>query len=242
MYNISVRQYLSFLVTFTVYSYIIPWQAALVLMVGIGFHELGHLWAADKIGYKTNGLYLVPFFGGVAMIESNPKSYKDQFFMYIMGPVAGGILALFTMITYFITNKNFFGQAAYWMFFINLFNLLPFSFMDGGMISRCFLFSFNRKFAIYSSAALTVIGGIIVIWFSPIIGMFILFFGGMSSYSEIKQYKYEIDMGFKYFKPLAKKRLYLYIASYVLTAIVLGTGLYLLSEPQLSMNFLFTTQ
>ena len=53
--------------TFASYAYMFTWKFALMVLIAIGFHESGHVWAMKKTGMKTKGFYFLPFLGGVAV-------------------------------------------------------------------------------------------------------------------------------------------------------------------------------
>jgi len=39
------------------YAMLWSWKFGLLLMIAIGFHESGHVWAMRKMGIKTRGFY-----------------------------------------------------------------------------------------------------------------------------------------------------------------------------------------
>jgi putative peptide zinc metalloprotease protein len=163
--------------TFAIYSWIVNWKVALLLMVGVSFHECSHLWAARRVGLRTKGFYLVPFMGGAAIIDDKYSSYKQQAFVVLMGPVGGMVLALVTTYIWHITNLSFFAAAASWMCFLNLFNLLPLSFLDGGQLMDTLTYSINRTFGFVMQLCSTIFA-IGFIWhYNPVISVIIVLFG-----------------------------------------------------------------
>lgn len=46
--------------TFASYAYLFTWKFALMVLIAIGFHESGHVWAMKKTGMKTKGFYFLP--------------------------------------------------------------------------------------------------------------------------------------------------------------------------------------
>lgn len=121
------------------------WKFALLIMIAVGFHESGHVWAMKKAGIKTKGFYFIPFVGGAAVAEEQYTSYKQNVWVAIMGPAWGGLLAIATGIGYLITKNPLFAASAAWMAAFNLFNLLPITPLDGGQIMRAITFSINQK-------------------------------------------------------------------------------------------------
>lgn len=131
--------------SFASYTLLYNWRFALLIIIAIGFHESGHVWAMKKAGIKTKGFYFLPFIGGIAIPEEQYTSYKQNVWVAIMGPVWGLLLAIVTVIAYLITKNPLFAAAAIWMAALNLFNLLPITPLDGGQIVRSIAFSINQK-------------------------------------------------------------------------------------------------
>ncbi len=125
---------------FLVYAFLVNWKFAIVLMISLGFHESGHVWAMKRKGIKTSGFYFVPFFGGMALAEEQYKSYA---YIAIMGPIWGAGLAILTMTVGILTSNSSCCIIASWMAVFNLFNLLPITFLDGGQIIKTIALSIN---------------------------------------------------------------------------------------------------
>ena len=53
--------------SFAGYAILFSWKFALLLMIAVGWHESGHVWAMKKMGIKTKGFYFIPFVGGAAV-------------------------------------------------------------------------------------------------------------------------------------------------------------------------------
>lgn len=176
-------------VTFAGYAAIYNWKFAVLLMVAVGWHESGHVWAMKQKGIKTKGFYFLPFIGGAAISEDKYKSYQDNFYVAIMGPVWGAILAFVCAGAYLITKIPMMAAATGFMCMINLFNLLPINPLDGGQIVRSISFSLSSKKGIkflIISFILSVIAFLIIRS-----GLFVLItiVGGMELYYEYRRYK-----------------------------------------------------
>lgn len=156
--------------TFALYSVFLSWKFALLLMVAIGWHESGHVWAMRQVGVYTRGFYFVPFFGGVAISGTNYASQADRVIVFIMGPLWGMLMALLTLILYAITGSEILGAAAYWQAAINLFNLIPVSPLDGGQIFRAIFSSLNKRVGeIFSVLSIAAFVGLSIKFHSPIL-------------------------------------------------------------------------
>lgn len=131
-------------ISFAGYSAILSWKFALLLMIAVGFHESGHVWAMKKMGIKTKGFYFLPFIGGAAIAEEEYDTYGQNAYIAIMGPIWGAGLAWVCGILYFVTGMPLFAAAAAWMATINLFNLLPVTPLDGGQLINSIAFSIHK--------------------------------------------------------------------------------------------------
>lgn len=155
--------------TFTLYSVVLSWKFALLIMLAVGLHESGHLWAMSRMGMRHRGFYFIPFMGGVAVGTSSYKSLNDKVIVAIMGPIWGMLLALATWVLYLITNSPILGVAAYWQAMLNLFNLLPANPLDGGQIFHAVTSSISKRVSdIFGFVSILIFVGLYVILGSPI--------------------------------------------------------------------------
>ncbi|MSR13847.1 MAG: hypothetical protein EXR86_04635 [Gammaproteobacteria bacterium] len=132
-------------------------EFAVVLIGTLVFHEYGHLHAMQRFGIKTRGMYLIPFFGGVAVGEKAQTHWQDVY-ISMMGPVFGlGMSAAF-YVAYRLTGNHFVGLVASISALINLFNLLPIHPLDGGRIAKGLVFSGNSYWGFVIMLALSAAG------------------------------------------------------------------------------------
>lgn len=145
------------------YSLIFSWQMGVSLVTFILIHEFGHLLAMKRCGIKTNGICLIPGFGGVAMAAESFKSARNEMYIAIMGPLYGLLFIVPTILLYFLTQNPIFAVIAGIMSFINLFNLVPINPLDGGRIMKSLLYSMRGSlgffFVLFSLVAAAVAGG-----------------------------------------------------------------------------------
>ncbi|MFN8592391.1 MAG: site-2 protease family protein [Thermomicrobiales bacterium] len=129
------------------------WLTALataVLFAGsILFHELAHAWVALRNGIAVQSVTLY-IFGGIAQIESKPKSPGEEFRVAAVGPASSVLLALiFGAINQVVGDRGYLGASADWLMTINLllavFNLLPGYPLDGGRILESIVWHFSGK-------------------------------------------------------------------------------------------------
>lgn len=130
------------------YTYLFTWQMAVALVVFIGIHEYGHLWAMKKCGIKTKGMFFIPGLGAVAVAEERFGSAKNEAYIAIMGPVFGLVFFIFPMILlYWNTGNVHYAAIAAIMAFINLVNLFPINPLDGGRLLKSLAYSKRHALA-----------------------------------------------------------------------------------------------
>ncbi len=236
------------LFTFTIYTLLVGWQAALLLIVGVGFHEYSHLWAAKRMGMPTKGFFLVPFMGGVALVEGKYQRLSQQAFVVLAGPMGGGLLALITAGAYAVTGITFLAAAATWMCYLNLFNLLPLSFMDGGQLMGTITYSINRTLGMVCHVASTAIAVVALWFFNPVIMVLVLLFGGAGVIMELRNWHYfRTERSYMcddaYLNPPARLTLgqmALTVAGWIGTAAILFAAYYWLQQvPGSAMSTIF---
>lgn len=245
MNDFRQKQIFMALLTFVVYTVIVNWQAAILLMVAVGFHEYSHLWAAKKSGLRTKGFFLVPFMGGVALVADRYRSYAQQAFVVLAGPVGGGLLAFVTAGAYYATGIPFLAASAYWMCLLNLFNLYPLSFLDGGQLLDTITYSINRTLGVVLHTISTLIAAVVLMRANFVIGAMVIFFGGMSIHSEWKNLM-ALRAGKTWLlseswaNPPKKMKVYqivLTIAGWAITVFLLGSLLFFLKDhPEASIT------
>ena len=109
-------------------------------LFGVGFvlliliHEFGHLIAAKKCGLKVGAPIFIPFMGALIALKDAPKNAWIEAQVGIGGPILGTIGAAACEGIFLLTGNPLFRALAYTGFFLNLFNLVPVGFLDGGRI------------------------------------------------------------------------------------------------------------
>src|SRR4051812_2830664 len=98
-------------------------------------HECGHLVAAKRIGLKVGAPVFIPFMGAFIALKEAPKNAWIEAQVGIGGPILGAVGAGVCYAIYLATNNLFFCALAHVGFFLNLFNLAPIGFLDGGRVA-----------------------------------------------------------------------------------------------------------
>jgi Zn-dependent protease len=110
------------------------WQFAVGFVLLIFVHECGHLIAAKRIGLKVGAPVFIPFMGALIALKEAPRNAWIEAQVGIGGPLLGTVGAAVCGLIYFATGNLMFRALAYTGFFLNLFNLAPVGFLDGGRI------------------------------------------------------------------------------------------------------------
>lgn len=117
------------------YAWIYGWWYA-VGFVGLIFaHEMGHYMAARQRGLNVGLPMFIPFVGAWIQLKDIPHDVETEAYVGLAGPVVGSVAALFC---YFLArhfDSMLLLAVSYSGFFINLFNLIPISPLDGGRIT-----------------------------------------------------------------------------------------------------------
>lgn len=174
------------------YSVLYNWKFAILLMVAVGWHESGHVWAMKRVGIRTKGFYFLPFIGGAAIAEDEFKSDADNAFVSLMGPVWGLLMAAAAAGLYWFTKQPLWAAAAGWMAMLNIFNLLPITPLDGGRVMRCITFSIHQWLGIIFLVLSLIAGVFFMIHFH--IGLFaiLLVVGALELFLELSR-RFKLD-------------------------------------------------
>lgn len=167
------------LVTLAAYSLVFSWQFAVGLMVMIGVHECGHVFAMWRTGVKVKGIYFVPFFGGVAVAKGVAGTRAGSAYIALNGPVWGTLLAIACLLAWLGTGMHhpFLAGAAGWGALLNLFNLMPIFPLDGGRVVGTLAHATGRGLVLVFAflvfgAALAYLTHLELLWLVGIIGLF----------------------------------------------------------------------
>ncbi len=113
---------------------------SVLFFASVVFHEMSHSVVAVRYLIPVQSITLFVF-GGLARIERDPESAKQEFNIAIAGPLSSLFLAgCFWLVSHFASGNEMVAAASRWLWEINLilalFNLLPGFPLDGGRILR----------------------------------------------------------------------------------------------------------
>ena len=111
------------------------WMFAAGFVVLIFVHECGHLVVARWFGLKVGAPVFIPFMGAFIALKDAPRNAWVESCVGIGGPMLGSAGAALCEVGYLVTGEPLLRALAYTGFFLNLFNLAPIGFLDGGRIA-----------------------------------------------------------------------------------------------------------
>ena len=111
------------------------WQYALGFVLLIFVHECGHLIVARQAGLKVGAPVFIPFMGAFIALKDAPKNAWIEACVGIGGPLLGTLGAAACEVLFRFTGNPLYRALAYSGFFLNLFNMMPVGFLDGGRIA-----------------------------------------------------------------------------------------------------------
>ena len=123
------------LLSVAAYSLVYGWRYAVGFVTLLFVHESGHYIAARQKGLAVGAPTFIPFVGAWVAMKEMPKSVETEAYVGIAGPVAGTLGAL---LCYYLArgfDSRLLLAISYAGFFLNLFNLIPVSPLDGGRIT-----------------------------------------------------------------------------------------------------------
>ena len=124
----------SMFITIWVYAQTWGWWFALGFVLLIFVHECGHLIAARHLGLSVGAPVFIPFMGAIIALKDAPRNAWIEAQVGIGGPLLGSAGAVVCLGIGYLTGNHLFVALAYSGFLLNLFNLAPIGFLDGGRI------------------------------------------------------------------------------------------------------------
>lgn len=122
------------LLTIGAYAMTLGWRFAVGFVLLIFVHELGHLAAARRLGLNVGAPVFIPFMGAFIALKDAPRNAWIEAQVGIGGPLFGALGAFACDVVYDMTGSPLYHALAYSGYFLNLFNLVPLGFLDGGRI------------------------------------------------------------------------------------------------------------
>lgn len=123
------------LLSLFVYAWMYGWWYAVGFIALLFIHEMGHFIAAKNRGLDVGLPTFIPFVGAWIELKDKPINVETEAHIAFAGPLAGSIASA---LVYFVAvhyQSQLLFAISYAGFFLNLFNLIPISPLDGGRIT-----------------------------------------------------------------------------------------------------------
>jgi Zn-dependent protease len=114
------------------YSLLFGWPFAAGFVVLLFVHEMGHVVQLRREGIKASAPMFVPFLGAVISARSLGTNALAEARVGLAGPVFGTVGAGIVAFAAVVTHAHLLYALSYTGFFLNLFNLIPVTPLDGG--------------------------------------------------------------------------------------------------------------
>jgi Zn-dependent protease len=166
-FGVAAAKFGSIFVAVGGYALIWGWKFAVGFVLLILVHELGHFVEAKRQGLNPSLPVFIPFLGAYVAIKDARLNPWQHALVAIAGPIAGGVGAAGVWLAGEAYDSSLLRALGYTGFLLNLFNLLPVGFLDGGAIARAFRYlrrggAPGRAYVVgaaYAGVALLLLGG-----------------------------------------------------------------------------------
>jgi Zn-dependent protease len=120
------------LVSIAAYTFVFgfPFATGFVLLLLV--HEMGHVIQLRREGIKASAPMFIPFLGAVISARSLGDNALAEARVGLAGPILGSIGSAACILVWHATGADVWRALAFTGFFLNLFNLLPVTPLDGG--------------------------------------------------------------------------------------------------------------
>jgi Zn-dependent protease len=125
---------LTMLISVWAYAQLWGWRFAVGFIVLLFIHEMGHAAVMHAKRLRTGPVVFLPFLGAFIALKDQLRDARAEAEVGYGGPAAGTLAASACFIVYTFTGYGLWLGLAYVGFFLNLFNLLPVSPLDGGRV------------------------------------------------------------------------------------------------------------
>ncbi|MGB2874317.1 MAG: site-2 protease family protein [Gaiellaceae bacterium] len=125
----------SMFVSAALYVWIGGWAFGVGLVLLLFVHEMGHVIEAKRQGLPVSAPVFIPFLGAMITMRQMPHDAWREAKIGIAGPLLGSAAAAVVYAAGVAYDSRSLKAIAFLGFFINLFNLLPVSPLDGGRVA-----------------------------------------------------------------------------------------------------------
>jgi Zn-dependent protease len=133
-FSFVLVKFASIFIAVAAYALIWGWRFAVGFVLLILLHETGHFIEAKREGLNPKLPVFVPFLGAYVQYTRGHPWQTAR--VAIAGPILGGAASFVCLLLGESQNSDLLRALAYFGFFLNLVNLLPFGILDGGAVWR----------------------------------------------------------------------------------------------------------
>jgi Zn-dependent protease len=135
-FGFAFAKFASIFVAVGGYALIWGWKFAIGFVALIFVHELGHFVEARRRGFKASWPVFLPFIGAYVSIRDARMSPWQSFWISMSGPLWGSAGAAAVWGIGEQQGSRLLQALGYVGFLLNLFNMIPIGFLDGGSVWR----------------------------------------------------------------------------------------------------------
>lgn len=156
-------------------------SGVMVIVAAVLFHEAGHAAGMRLFGFRDVRMFFIPFFG--AAVSGRPRgvvAWKEAM-VSLLGPLPGILAGIVGIILIRAQPTALAVSVVQALLLLNVFNLLPLGFLDGGRFLGRVLFSRHRLLEIGFLAAGSLVLGLLaisaslyILGFFAVLGLLIL--------------------------------------------------------------------
>ena len=154
---------LGFFASIWFYALFWGWKFAVVFVLLILIHELGHAALMRFYGVPASLPYFIPGLGAMINMRGRPSSQLEESYIALAGPLTGTLASLACYAYGEATGDRFWIAIAYTGFFLNLFNLFPVLPLDGGRVVG----AISPRIWIFGLVAM-IVAAFAFHWFNPL--------------------------------------------------------------------------
>lgn len=159
----------SFLATVWFYGAIFGWKFGIVFVLLIAIHECGHAIFVRGYGLAAPAIVFVPGMGAFTAWSGDLNSAYKEAVIAFGGPLLGTLGSAACLSLGLIDHDAFWIACAYTGFLLNLINMVPFGFFDGGRIAGAI------TPALWAGGLVVIVAAALIFhWWSPLLLLFVL--------------------------------------------------------------------
>jgi membrane-associated protease RseP (regulator of RpoE activity) len=136
-YGFAFAKFGSIFIAVGGYALLWGWQFAVGFVALILVHELGHYLEARRQGLHPELPVFIPFLGAYVAIRDAHLPPWRMAWIALAGPLVGSLGAAALWVVGEADHSRLLQALGYTGFLLNLFNLIPIGFFDGGQVTRC---------------------------------------------------------------------------------------------------------